>query len=87
MIKEFRNDLLKRKEIQFLVEAPKNPGFAQVQNDCAHHFKVEADRVAVKKISSSFGSDKFMAEVFIYDTVADKEKGEPKPKPKKEAKK
>lgn len=84
MIKDFRNNLLKRKEVLFSVEAVSNPGFQKIHEQCANHFKVEADKVVVKKIWSNFGSREFFIEAFIYDSVKDKEKTEPKLKPKKE---
>ncbi|MDO8508567.1 MAG: hypothetical protein Q7S27_02685 [Nanoarchaeota archaeon] len=86
-MKEFRNNLLKRKEVEFFVDAEKNPGIAEMQKQCANHFKVETDTVVVKKLWSNFGSQRFFAEAFVYDSVGDKENGEPKPKVKKEAKK
>ena len=84
MIKDFRNNLLKRKELLFSVEAASNPGFQKMLEQCASYFKVEADKVVVKKVWSNFESREFFIEAFIYDSVKDKEKTEPKLKPKKE---
>ena len=86
-IKDFRNNLLKRKEIVFSVDSESNPGYAKMQQECANHFKIEPERVVVKKVWNNFGSKKFFAEVFLYDSVSDKDGTEVKPKVKKEAKK
>ena len=84
VMKEFKNNLLKRKEVVFSVEANSNPGYQKVQEYCVGHFKVETDRVVIKKLWGKFGSNEFFTEAFIYDSIADKERNEPKPKVKKE---
>ncbi len=86
IITDFKNNLLNRKEVVFSIDSAKNPGLAKVREDCSKHFNAEADRIAVKKISSNFGSKEFLIEAYIYDSAADKLKVEPKPKPKKEKK-
>ncbi len=83
MIKDFRNNLMKRREVQFSIEAGSNPGVMKMQENCAHHFKVEADRVVIKKLWNNFGSNEFFAEAFVYDSLEDKNSIEPKPKIKK----
>ena len=83
--KDFRNDLLKRREILFFLEERSNPGSAKMQEHCASHFKVEPDRVVIKRVFNNFGSHEFFAEAFIYDSVEDKMSTEPKPKAKKGA--
>lgn len=86
ILKDFRNDLLKRKEVLFSVKAHSNPGVAKMQQDCANHFKTEAENVVIKKLLNNFGTKEFSVEAFIYDSVKDKENIEPKKKVK-EAKK
>ena len=84
-IKDFRNDLLKRKEVLFSINADTNPGSVKMQQECAHHFKVEAENVVVKKLWNNFGSKEFFIEAFIYDSIDDKQKIEAKQKSKKES--
>ncbi len=86
-IKDFRNELLKRKEIVFSIDAISNPGFTKMREECAKYFNAEIERVVVRNVSNKFGSKEFFIEAFIYDSAKDKEKIEQKPKPKKEAKK
>lgn len=85
--KDFRNDLLKRREILFSLEEKSNPGFSKMQEHCANHFKIEPERVVIKRVFSNFGSHEFFAEALIYDSIEDKINTEPKAKAKKEAKK
>jgi len=86
-VRDFRNDLLNRKEIVLSIDSDSNPGYARMQQECADHFKVEQERIVIKKVWNNFGSRKFFVEVFLYDSVSDKDKTEVKPKVKKEAKK
>ncbi len=89
IIRDFRNDLLKRREIFFSHEDEKNPGFQKTIDNCAKSLKVEADRVVIKKLWNNFGSKVFFTNAFIYDSVKDKENSEKSGKNinKKEAKK
>ncbi|MEK6844224.1 MAG: hypothetical protein AABX83_02240 [Nanoarchaeota archaeon] len=86
IVKDFRNDLLKRKEVLFSVKANSNPGIAKMQQDCAHHFKTELDNVVIKGLRNNFGTKEFSVEAFVYDSVQDKIGIEPKKKIKGEKK-
>jgi ribosomal protein S24E len=80
---EFGNDLLKRKEIVVNKAYDSNPGFETVTKEIAAKFKVNEDVIAIRKIGSSFGTDSYLMKAFIYDSVKDKERIEPKKKEKK----
>ncbi|MCH7568630.1 MAG: hypothetical protein IIA87_04370 [Nanoarchaeota archaeon] len=86
ILKDFRNDLLKRREVEVSEEYDVNPGFSKVLENVTEYFKVNKDVVVIKKIGSSFGTHIFLINVFIYDSVSFKEKIEPKKKEKKEKK-
>lgn len=83
--KESRNNLLKRKEVVFVLESEKNPGFSVVKEKVVHGFKTHDDHVAIKSIKNNFGTHQFVIEAFVYDTKEDKERIEPRVKPKKAA--
>jgi len=83
--RDFRSDLLKRRELNFVLESEGNPSFAFCAKTVAEKFKVAEDVVVVKKILGQFGRKTFLVESFIYDSVKDKEINEPKKKIKKEA--
>lgn len=89
IMKDFRNNLLKRREVVFSLEADSNPGFANVQKAAVEKLKVPEENIVVKKIKNNFGSREFIIEVFVYDSKAQKDLIEPRKKEKvqKEAKK
>lgn len=82
-IKNFRNDLLKRNEIKVVMSADKNPGFANSLKLIAEHLKVKEENIVLRELKSSFGRDTFLVEIFLYDSVMDKDNVEPKKKAKK----
>ena len=81
-MKDFKNTLLKRREVKVLIQAEKNPGFQQAIQIIAQQFKVTEDVIAVKIVKSKFGRDTFLIDAFIYNSPADKLVFEPKPKVK-----
>lgn len=83
--KEQKNALLKRKEILFTIESDANPGFNASRKSLADKMKVSEDTIAVKYVKNNFGEHTFTVEAFVYDTKEDKERIEPKVKPKKGA--
>ena len=83
VIKDFRNDLLKRKEVKIVINAEKNPGIISSAKIVADNFKVDENLVVLKTLKSKFGRDTFLIEAFIYNSLADKEMIEPKNKVKK----
>ncbi len=86
VVKEVKNDLLKRKEVQILVESSGNPGLASSLKTVADKFKVSEDLVAVKQLKGKFGRDTFLIKANIYETKQNKDLIEPKLKIKKENK-
>ena len=83
VIKDFRNDLLKRREVKIVINAEKNPGLTNSAKTVADNFKADENLVVVKTLKSKFGRDTFLIEAFIYGSVADKERIEPRKKEKK----
>lgn len=85
IIKDLKNNLLKRREIKLVVNAEKNPGMADASKMIAEHFKSNEDVIIVRELKSKFGRDSFLIDAFIYNSVQDKEQTEPKKKIKKGA--
>mgnify|MGYP001583543943 CR=1 FL=1 len=77
------NKMLKRHEIDAVVNSHKNPGFESVKNDIANDLNVNSDMIVVKEVMGSFGKHEFKIKAFIYESVKDKEMIEPKKKVKK----
>lgn len=82
-MKDFKNILLKRREIIFPIEQVSNPNYPQVLSMIADKFKVGEDTIAVKSIMGSFGKHEFLINAFIYDSLEDKMQTEPRKKEKK----
>ena len=83
--KDFKNNLLKRRELSLVIDSDKNPGMASVAKTISEKFKSAEDVIVVKNLDSRFGRKSFFVEAFIYDSVADKARIEPKKKEKKKA--
>ena len=85
ILKDTKNDLLKRRELKLVINAGKNPGFAESLKTIAEKFKANEENIVVREVKSKFGRDTFLIDAYIYDTVQDKERTEPKKKVKKQA--
>lgn len=83
IIKDFKNDLLKRREVKLIINAEKNPGIISATKMIAEHLKATDDVVVVKELKSKFGMDSFLIDAFIYNSIHDRERAEPKKKLKK----
>jgi len=84
-INDLKNDLLKRREVKVIVESSGNPGFANAAKTIGDHFKAKEDVVVINNVKGKFGRDTFLIDAFIYNSKADKDRIEPRPKVKKTA--
>ena len=84
-MKDLQNKLLNRREVQVVMESSSNPGFEGAKKIIGDNFKAKEEMIAVKKVKGKFGRDTFLVDAFIYDSVRDKERIEPKVKVKKSA--
>ncbi len=82
-IKDFRNELLKRREVVVQKKYSSNPGFVTAKKDIAEHFKASEECVVIRNVLGAFGSDVFNIDARIYDSLEILQKVEPKPKVKK----
>jgi ribosomal protein S24E len=83
VIKDFRNELLKRKEVKMVVQNSGNPGFGDAKKVIAKKFKVVEENIAMKNVKGKFGRDTFLLDAFVYDTKEDLDRVEPVKKEKK----
>ena len=72
--KNIKNDLLKRKEISFILESDKNPGFDNARKKIAEDFKKDEEAIDVYGVKGSFGSSKFKVDAYVYDSKEDLKK-------------
>ena len=84
-INDFRNELLKRREIQFRINAESNPGFEGAKKNIVEKLKVDNESVVVKLVKNNFGANEFLIDALIYDSKGHKDMFEPKKKEKKKA--
>ncbi|MBI2452107.1 hypothetical protein HYV50_03450 [Candidatus Pacearchaeota archaeon] len=87
VLKEIKNNLLRRKEITFVIESNSNPGFKNSKKSIVEKLKAPEENVVVKSVKNNFGTREFLIESFIYDSKVDKERIEPKFKKEKQSKK
>lgn len=76
---------MKRREVEFVLEASSNPGLANALKEIVSHFRASEEQIVIKKIASSFGRNHFTIEANIYDSAKDKLELEPKKKEKAKA--
>jgi ribosomal protein S24E len=84
-INDVRNELLKRREIQFKINSESNPGFESMKKNIVEGLKVADENVIVKNVKNNFGANDFLVEALIYDSVEHRQMFEPKKKEKKKA--
>ena len=83
ILSDKKNSLLKRREIIFVVESDKNPGYGFAKKTLAETLKVSEDLIVILSLKGKFGENKFTIESAVYETVEQKDWVEPKPKAKK----
>lgn len=84
ILEKKKNLLLGREEIVFEIEQQKTPSFAEVEAMMHDKLKIDKGAIAIKSIKGLFGNKKFKVKAFLYDSVNEKEKIEPKRKAKKQ---
>ncbi|NCN98712.1 hypothetical protein COU62_02945 [Candidatus Pacearchaeota archaeon CG10_big_fil_rev_8_21_14_0_10_35_219] len=81
--KDFKNDLLGRREIEGFMEHTENPGKEGAKKAVVDFLKVDGNLVVIKRVVGNFGSNVFYVEAYVYDNEDAMKKVEPKPKEKK----
>ena len=66
--KEIKNELLKRKEVNFLIECDKNPSFSDMKKLISEKFSKDEDCVDVYNINGKFGRKTFLVKAYVYDS-------------------
>lgn len=80
---DLKNNLLKRREVSTIIEKRSNPGYESTLSDLAKNLNVDKNLIVIKSLKSKFGHNSFLVNAFIYNSVQDKERIEPKKKVKK----
>ena len=85
ILEEKENQLLKRKEIQIVLESEIVPSRASVEKLISEKFSAKIENMKIKKIQGKFGSKSFKITAKIYES--EKDKNDTEIKKKKEKKK
>lgn len=67
-IKETRNEAMKRKEVEMLVDVGKTPSFAEASKLIAEQFKAPEENIMVENVKGGFGRKSVVVKASIYDT-------------------
>lgn len=84
ILKDFKNDLLSRREIKVVAQAGKTPSFEEALKIVAAEFKSPEEDIVINNVKGKFGRKTFLIDASIYLSKEIREKTEPKPKEKKE---
>jgi ribosomal protein S24E len=82
VLKDFKNDLLKRRELKIVIEAEKNPSYEETKKILVDEFKAKEDAIVVNQLKGKFGRKTFLIDASVYDNKEALEVAEPKPKKK-----
>ncbi|MBS3079661.1 hypothetical protein J4218_06065 [Candidatus Pacearchaeota archaeon] len=66
--KDFKNELLKRREVSFVVESDKNPSFVDMKKLASEEFKKPEENIDVYGIQGKFGRNTFLVKAYVYDS-------------------
>lgn len=66
-IKNVRNELLKRQEVECVVTAEKNPSFDEMRKLLAEKFASPEENITVLGVKGQFGKNKFLVRSHLYD--------------------
>jgi len=85
ILEQKENPLMGRKEV--FLEAEKETPFSKAEAEqlISEKFSVPAENIAIKKIMGNFGAKSYRLTANIYNSQKEKDKTEPKTKPKKTA--
>ena len=84
--KDFKNELMQRRELSLIVDSEKNPSFAEMSKMISEQFKSPEENIMVEGIKGKFGSNTFLVKASIYNSKELKDASfKVLTKPKKEA--
>lgn len=82
IVQEKDNPLFNRKEVKILVESDSTPSEQDSKKIISEKFSKPEENIIIKKINGKFGRKTFLIISFVYSTLEDKNKTEPKQKKK-----
>jgi ribosomal protein S24E len=73
-IKDFKNELLQRREIKLILPSETTPSFEEAKALLEKEFKVKPESTIIKQVQGKFGRKTFLIEAWAYDSVEAMEK-------------
>jgi ribosomal protein S24E len=67
--KNIKNTLMKRQEVSYIVEASKNPSFAEMKTKVSEETKKPEEVIDVSEIQGKFGRGTFLVKAYVYDSI------------------
>jgi len=64
--KDFKNELMNRRELSLIVDSVKNPSFAEMSKVISEEFKCPEENIMVENVKGKFGSQTFLVKASIY---------------------
>ena len=66
--KDFKNELLGRREVKFVLESEKTPSYPEMAKLIAENFKANEETVLLEGVKGKFGRSTFLVSASIYNT-------------------
>ena len=80
-----RNELFKRDETIFLLDAEKTPSFKEMRKKISEQVKKPEENINIYNIKGNFGLKQFNINTYVYDSKEDLEKAEQKTQKQRKA--
>lgn len=84
---EKKNLMLPRRELDLSISSNSAPSYKDITLNLSKKYSLPEENIKVKKVSGKFGSQDFIASVFLYESKKDLDKIEVKTKKQREAEK
>ena len=74
ILKDTKNDLFKRRELQIILPSEKTPSYAEISKLLSEKFNSAEENISISKVKGRFGAKTFLIEADIYSSKEDKDK-------------
>jgi ribosomal protein S24E len=68
-IADFKNNLMKRREVKMIMESDTNPSMESAKELVAKDMGVAVENVVIKLVKGKFGTNSFLVEALVYDNA------------------
>ena len=68
VLKDFKNDLLQRREIKLIVESNTTPSYEETKSLLEKEFKAKPESTVIKTVKGTFGRKTFLVKAYAYNS-------------------